>query len=42
MKRSIWIPLLIVAAILIIGTSQYPKLSIATGMEQNVWLQGYL
>lgn len=31
MKRKIWIPLAIIAAILIIGASQYPKLYIATG-----------
>lgn len=40
MKRSIWIPLLIVAAILIIGTSQYPKLSIATGYGAKCMASG--
>jgi len=31
MKKRIWIPLAIIVVILIIGTSQYPKLYIATG-----------
>ncbi len=31
MKKRIWVPLLVVAAILVIVTSQYPKLYIATG-----------
>jgi hypothetical protein len=40
MKRSIWIPLLIVTALLIIGTSQYPKLSIATGYGAKCMASG--
>lgn len=31
MKKRIWIPLLVVAAVLIVVTSQFPKLYIATG-----------
>lgn len=31
MKKRVWIPLLIAAAVLVIGTSQYPKLFVATG-----------
>ncbi len=40
MKRRIWIPLLVVAAILIIGTSQYPKLYIATGYGAKCMASG--
>ncbi len=40
MKRTIWIPLMIVAAILIIGTSQYPKLYIATGYGAKCMASG--
>ena len=47
MKKKIWIALLIVAAILIIGTSQYPKLYIATGygakcMASGIFVSGRL
>lgn len=40
MKRRIWIPLLVVAVILIIGTSQYPKLYIATGYGAKCMASG--
>src|SRR5512133_1498812 len=40
MKRKIWIPLLVVAAVLIVGTSQYPKLYIATGYGAKCMASG--
>jgi CubicO group peptidase (beta-lactamase class C family) len=40
MKRSIWITLLIIAAILVIGTSQYPKLYVATGYGAKCMASG--
>jgi CubicO group peptidase (beta-lactamase class C family) len=40
MKKSIWIPLLVVGALLVIGTSQYPKLSIATGYGAKCMASG--
>src|SRR5665647_1130138 len=40
MKKRIWIPLLIVASVLIIGTSQYPKLYIATGYGAKCMASG--
>jgi CubicO group peptidase (beta-lactamase class C family) len=40
MKKRIWIPLLIVVAILVIGTSQYPKLYIATGYGAKCMASG--
>ncbi len=40
MKRIIWLPLVIVAVILVIGTSQYPKLYIATGYGAKCMASG--
>ena len=40
MKRSIWITLLIIAAALVIGTSQYPKLYVATGYGAKCMASG--
>lgn len=45
MKKRIWIPLLTIATILVIGSSQYPKLYLATGygakcMASGVFIAG--
>ena len=40
MNKRIWIPLLVVATILVIGTSQYPKLYIATGYGAKCMASG--
>lgn len=40
MKKKLWIPLLVVLIILIIGTSQYPKLYIATGYGAKCMASG--
>jgi CubicO group peptidase (beta-lactamase class C family) len=40
MKQKIWIPLLVVAVVLIVGTSQYPKLYIATGYGAKCMASG--
>ncbi len=40
MKKRIWIPLLVVVTVLGIGTSQYPKLYIATGYAAKCMASG--
>ena len=40
MKKKIWIPLVVIAAILVIATSQYPKLYVATGYGAKCMASG--
>lgn len=40
MKKKIWVPLLVVVLVLVIGTSQYPKLYIATGYGAKCMASG--
>ena len=40
MKKRIWIPLAIVATLLVIATSQYPKLNVATGYGAKCMASG--